>query len=90
MAQTSTLRQLGFSARLGLTLIVLTLLGGLTVSGIYMAVHHENRDEQAGLTMTDIRGTVASAIAVSIFAPARMMPSRSTFVPIMKPGTSAK
>ena len=59
MAQTSTLRQLGFTARLGLTLIVLTLLGGLTVSGIYMAMHHENRDEQPGLTMTDIRGHYA-------------------------------
>lgn len=59
MAQTSTLRQLGFTARLGLTLIVLTLLGGLTVSGIYMKMHHENRDEQPDLTMTDIRGHYA-------------------------------
>ncbi len=59
MAQTSTLRQLGFSARLGVTLIVVTLLGGLTVSGVYMAVHHDNRDEQPGLTMTDIQGHYA-------------------------------
>ncbi len=59
MAQISTLRPLGFSARLGLTLIVLTLLGGLTVSGIYMAMQHENRDERPGLTMDDIRGHYA-------------------------------
>jgi hypothetical protein len=59
MAQASKLRQLGLSARLGLTLIVLTLLGGLTVSGIYMAMHHENRDEQPRLTMSDIRGHYA-------------------------------
>lgn len=59
MPQTSTLRQLGFNARLGLTLIVLTLLGGLTVSGIYMKMHHDNRDEQPGLTMNDIRGHYA-------------------------------
>jgi len=59
MAQTSTLRQLGFNARLGLTLIVLTLLGGLAVSGIYMRMHHDNRDEQPDLTMNDIRGHYA-------------------------------
>ena len=40
--------------------------------------------------MTEMRGTVASETALTIFAPARMMPSRSTFVPIMKPGTSAR
>jgi hypothetical protein len=41
-------------------------------------------------TITEIFGTVASVTAVIIFAPWRMMPSRSTFVPIMKPGTSAR
>ena len=35
-------------------------------------------------------GTVASATAVIIFAPCRMMPCRSTALPIMNPGTSAK
>lgn len=59
MAQPSQLRPLGVTARLGLSLLVLTLLGGLTVSGLYMAWHHENRDERAGLTMTDIRGHYA-------------------------------
>ncbi|GAB4108817.1 MAG: hypothetical protein Kow00105_16680 [Phycisphaeraceae bacterium] len=56
MSERSLLRPLGITARLGLTLIVLTLLGGLIVSGIYLRMHHENRDEQPGLTMMDIRG----------------------------------
>ena len=41
-------------------------------------------------TITEIVGTVASATAVIIFAPCRMMPCRSTALPIMKPGTSAR
>ena len=41
-------------------------------------------------TTTQIFGTVASAIAAIIFAPCRMMPCRSTAVPTMKPGTSAR
>ncbi len=59
MSQPSHLRTLGLTARLGLSVLVLTLLGGLTVSGIYMAMHHENRDEQPGLTMNDVRGHYA-------------------------------
>ena len=35
-------------------------------------------------------GTVASATAEIIFAPCRMIPWRSTPLPIMKPGTSAR
>ena len=41
-------------------------------------------------TITESFGTVASDTAEIIFAPARMMPWRSTWVPIMKPGTSAR
>ena len=41
-------------------------------------------------TITEIFGTVASDTAAIIFAPALMMPWRSTLVPIMKPGTSAR
>src|SRR3954468_17733635 len=40
--------------------------------------------------MTDTCGTVASETAVIILAPCRMMSCRSTSLPIMKPGTSAK
>ena len=41
-------------------------------------------------TITDSFGTVASDTAVIILAPWRMMPWRSTSVPTMKPGTSAR
>src|SRR5919107_5230809 len=41
-------------------------------------------------TTTLTCGTVASDTAVTIFAPCRMIPARSTSVPIMKPGTSAR
>ena len=41
-------------------------------------------------TTTHSLGIVASLTAMIILAPARMIPSRSTFVPIMKPGTSAR
>ena len=41
-------------------------------------------------TITEIFGTVASDTAEIILAPERMMPWRSTCVPIMKPGTSAR
>ncbi len=40
--------------------------------------------------MTEILGTVAWETALIILAPWRMMPWRSTCVPIMKPGTSAR
>jgi hypothetical protein len=41
-------------------------------------------------TTTEIFGTVDSETAVIILAPWRMIPLRSTSVPIMKPGTSAR
>ena len=40
--------------------------------------------------MTDTLGTVASLTAVTILAPWRMIPWRSTAEPIMNPGTSAR
>ncbi|MFT5049155.1 MAG: hypothetical protein ACI8QZ_000545 [Chlamydiales bacterium] len=50
------LRQLPFAMRLGLSCVLLVLLGGFLASGLYMAQHHENRDERPGLTMDDIEG----------------------------------
>src|SRR5262249_23132541 len=41
-------------------------------------------------TITETLGTVASVTAVIILAPWRVMPSRSTAGPIMKPGASAR
>ncbi len=50
------LRLLGFSARLGLTFLVLTILGGLAASLQHLVWHHENRDEQKGISMVDLEG----------------------------------
>lgn len=50
------LSSLGLLSRVGLVFLVLTLLGGYIVSGIFLKQHYENRDERPGLTMTDIIG----------------------------------
>lgn len=50
------LRSLGLLSRIGLIFMVLTLLGGYIISGIFLQWEYENRDEREGLTMTDIVG----------------------------------
>lgn len=47
---------LGFGARLGMTFLVLTILGGLAASMQHLVWHHQNRDEQPGVSMVDIQG----------------------------------
>jgi len=42
--------------RLGVALLVITLLGGYVVSGLHLRWHYENRDEVPGLSMNDIVG----------------------------------
>ena len=44
--------------RLGLTGLILVLLGGLYASALHMAHHYENRDERPGLTLDDLEGAV--------------------------------
>jgi hypothetical protein len=51
------LRHLGWFARLGVTGIVLTLLGGLAASAAYVHVHHAKRDGQPKLSTTDLIGS---------------------------------
>lgn len=50
------LHQLHVFARLGIALLVVVLLGGFVVSGIYMRWHYDARDGQPGLTIDDIKG----------------------------------
>lgn len=50
------LSALPYFFRLGIALLVLTLLGGYVVSGLHMRWHYENRDEVPGLTINDIVG----------------------------------
>jgi len=54
--QLPRLKDLGALMRLGVTLLVVTLLGGYAVSGVHLKWHHEDRDEREGLTLDDIRG----------------------------------
>lgn len=42
--------------RLGLALLVVTLLGGYIVSGLHLKWHYDSRDGVPGLTLDDIRG----------------------------------
>lgn len=50
------LRRLPYSFRVGIALLVVTLLGGYIVSGLHLRWHYDNRDEVAGLSINDIIG----------------------------------
>lgn len=49
------LRELGVLARLGIAGLVLTMLGGTAASGLYLQMHHHDRDQRDGLTIDDVR-----------------------------------
>lgn len=50
------LRSLPIGSRLGLTCLVIVLLGGLAASLAHVVLHHENRDEEPGLSRLDVTG----------------------------------
>ena len=56
MPESLILRRLPVGARVGIAGLTLVLLGGLAASGLYLKDHHEKRDGQEGLTMTDLEG----------------------------------
>lgn len=43
-------------ARFGLTMLMLVVLGGLAASATHLLWHHENRDDQKGVSYDDIAG----------------------------------
>lgn len=49
------LRELGILARLGVAGLVITMLGGTAASGVYLWMHHGDRDERPGLTIDDVK-----------------------------------
>lgn len=49
------LRRFTFLARIGLTFLVLTLLGGAAASGYYLWLKQENRDLRRGMTIDDVK-----------------------------------
>ncbi|MFO0872579.1 MAG: hypothetical protein U0575_01220 [Phycisphaerales bacterium] len=50
------LRSMGAGARLGLTALIAVLFIGLVASGAHLYLHHQNRDEEPGLSMIDLKG----------------------------------
>ncbi len=54
-AQLFRLKRFGFLARVGLTFMVLTLLGGAAASGYYLWLKQEKRDLHGGMTIDDIK-----------------------------------
>lgn len=50
------LRDLSLAIRAGLSGIVVSLLIGLWASVAHLEAHHENRDGEAGVSLTDLRG----------------------------------
>ncbi len=50
------LRELPWLARLGVFALMVLVVGGLAASGAHLFYHDQNRDEQPGLTTTDIKG----------------------------------
>ncbi|MCA9284942.1 MAG: hypothetical protein KDA22_07005 [Phycisphaerales bacterium] len=59
------LRSLPFGARLGMTLLLLVLLGGLAAASAHLVLHHENRDEEPGLSRLDITGAYHGVLVPS-------------------------
>lgn len=48
------LNRLGLTARLALSVLILTMLGGYFVAGVHLKWHYENRDGLAGMSRDDI------------------------------------
>ncbi|MEL7485396.1 MAG: hypothetical protein AAFN41_13720 [Planctomycetota bacterium] len=49
------LRDLGWLARLGIAGLVITMIGGTIASGVYLSMHHGDRDQREGLTIDDVK-----------------------------------
>ncbi len=64
------LSQLPFSFRLGITLLVLVLFGGLAASMRHLVSHHENRDERPGLSLDDLTGAYHGMTSTAALIPA--------------------
>lgn len=50
------LRRFPLSVRLGISGLVLVLLGGLAASAMHILWHYENRDERPGMSLDDLEG----------------------------------
>ena len=59
------LRDLRPAAKFGLTCLLITILGGFATSFLHMVEHHSKRDEQPGLSMTDLRGAYHGVTSIA-------------------------
>jgi hypothetical protein len=59
------LHRLPWLGRIGLSLLLLTVAGGLVASAGHLVLHHRDRDETPGLSMQDIRGVYHGVTAAS-------------------------
>ena len=75
------LRRLDPAAKLGLTFLVLVVIGGIVASLSHIRQHHANRDEQPGLSIVDIKGAYhgVRTIAPLVTALEREHPSELEF-----------
>lgn len=62
---TPRLCEFGLLWRFGIGVLVICLVGGYVVSGIFLQKHYENRDERPGISFTDIQGAYAGAVVPS-------------------------
>ncbi len=62
----SGLRALPAGARAGLTALILVMGGGMVTAMLHLVAHHENRDEQPGVSVDDLVGAYHG---VSVRAP---------------------
>lgn len=76
------LRSLPIGFKIGLTFLVVTLLGGMAASFQHLFWHHESRDDRAGLSVVDIEGAYHG-----VEAPAPMLIAmRRNHPPELDPG----
>jgi len=81
-ARSFRLRSTSFGVRIGLTALLLVFAIGLAASVAYIHDHHQNKDGEPGVSMTDLRGTYHG---VSVPSPLRMALEANHPAPLAEP-----